>query len=327
MTEPEQQKVTDASCHAVTMDTDDRAALVTDEKLRRWLQAGIEMTTEHPDCAALRAHVAARQRLGADWDMPQHLAECPVCLSAFEVLMEQPAAPSAAARARFVSLFGDGTRRRVLWFKKPATGWLMKAALFALIAGGAAWLFTNANPRVDPPGKLVQGRAMRVEKQSVPASADAIVYSTWVETSAPAIVRLRDGTSLEIDAATRYSIATDQAGGTVVTIASGRITFDVVPQPPLGSFKVRTSMGGVDVVGTRFSVDCRPEAVTAFENIGGGQIPQARQVEITSVVVIVSSGTVRVFNKQEEVMLKAGHTATLRNNTPFIEEMGDSHAR
>jgi len=84
-------------------------------------------------------------------------------------------------------------------------------------------------------------------------------------------------------------------------------------------FVVRTALGDVVVVGTRFSVTCRPEDVVVYESAPGATATQTRKDVVQAMRVTVFEGVVRVKRAGEQANVTANHTAVIRGNEPGID--------
>jgi ferric-dicitrate binding protein FerR (iron transport regulator) len=117
----------------------------------------------------------------------------------------------------------------------------------------------------------------------------------WFEVASdsPAVIRLIDGSSMELTASTRARLParSDRQG---VELGQGTGRFKVTSG--LGAFRVETGLGSVTVLGTEFSVKLEPR--------GRGESKRARNRLVLS--VSVSEGSVRVDADGRKTVLRAG---------------------
>lgn len=233
-------------------------------------------------CAAIRADLEAIVRGGERPSAPRqlliedHLQNCPACRLAMKEL--RAGAPAAAS--------SPGPSRR-LAFWKPA--WPVAAALAAAVAvavaifayralapmGGEAEVLAASGPiyRLDSPGGLTPWRGKR------------LAYGEWLRTGAraDAVVRLADGSQVEVGGQSEFSV-TAARRGTTLELHRGAVIVQAARQGPGRHLYVAAQGALVSVKGTVFSV---------AEGLRGAR-------------VAVLAGQVRVDHDGQQVLLAPG---------------------
>jgi hypothetical protein len=280
-------------------------------------QATVEDESVHCSASELKAFARERRRQGASWDMPGHLMICPLCLEAFDVVLQGAPAVRRAALRRFFRL---GPRPgRVLspaWRTGPLP--LQIAAALAILLAGA-WGLDRASRGTTL--QVEQGRLVSAEGRALTAGA-AVPGRAPLRAALPSVLTLADGSRFAVSAETLFSVRENPAGGQTVKVEAGEARFEVEPRKPGRSFIVRTPLGALEVIGTRFTVTSRPEQVTVFEHDGGSGTFRSYRGTTSSVTIAVTEGHVRVWNRHEEAHVRAGQSATLRPETAMIEVTG-----
>lgn len=256
------------------------------------------VSTRHFALSELRQHAADRRAAGAAWTMPDHLSACPLCLDLYAALLEEARAPAAPQGTRVLSI------RSITRI----------AAAAALAIGLVAALRTGLSGRVPP--RVERGELVSSDGRPLAPGAAAARGQRWIAKE-PSAVRLGDGSLVEAAAGTALSVERTLTGSTVVNLTDGEITLSVARQAAGRPFSVRTELGEITVVGTRFSVRFGQERLRVYE-ADGSQV-RARDDRARVVQVAVSEGSVRVRNRhRHEVLLAPGQTATLRDQEPEI---------
>ena len=272
--------------------------------------------TNHLTLNELRHLQRQLRRLGADWEMPEHLMACPLCLEAFQCLQEGLPELSEQARSRFEGLFDQETKpirmqtARVHWAKRI----LKMAAAILLLASGSMLMWTVSRPmaRLDS-GMLVIERGNRTlaEKAALPKNTLLVAREN---TSAV----FADGATAMFAPASRVMISRSLAGDTMIQLQQGQVEASVPRQKQGRHFVVQTPLGDVRVIGTRFRVSTESERVLVYENSGDAQA-RAYSNRISAVTVQVESGVVAVDNHHDQVKITAGQCATMREGQKLIE--------
>jgi len=132
------------------------------------------------------------------------------------------------------------------------------------------------------------------------------------------LVRRADGSDLFIAPHSQFELPANASDATVV-LKEGEIDFAVTHQSRLRRFRVRTPLGEIIVVGTKFRVTSRCEQVTIFTNESKTEIPSGETNRLATVRIHVTEGRVLVRNRYQEAAVPAGTTALLRENQPMID--------
>jgi len=266
---------------------------------------------KHPDLTELREWFNQRKTNPDGWVMPAHLLQCPVCLEAFEVLVEGVPEISPESRSRYRQLFEFNRPHArgiaVYWPQLLAT-----AAVLTIIAGVFSWGLYCGHVPLD-----VQSGRLQVENRIPTTGRASVTAGELFVAVEPARTVVADGIALDIDRASRVAFHRTPRT-TVVTLASGGVSASVPPRKQGRRFAVKTALGDVFVTGTKFRVSTGDEPSVEYRNDGEGNV-SARELDVASVTVLVEEGTVLVRNKQETARVEAGYHAVLRAGQPRID--------
>ncbi len=253
--------------------------------------------------------LARRRRAGEEVELPEHVAMCPVCLEMYEVVLEGVPEVSAGAMERFVAIH-DRPKGRI-------GPWVRVAAAAVVVMGIGLWwalgMGKGTTSSVASGGTLVMDSGVKV------ASGESLPGGTELTAQEEARASFEDGSGIKIQQGTRLAIEESNLGSKTVVLTQGRVEASVAKQTWGRKFEVSTPLGPVTVVGTKFSVTCGKEPVVVYE---GDDKKAGENREITVVTVRVTEGVVRVSNKSEEVHVRAGQVAVMREKQPRID-LGD----
>ena len=285
----------------------DRFAERLTESLRGASDAGGHLTL-----AELRQFAEQRRTGGGEWTMPPHLSGCPVCLEAFEALVAGGTDISSAGRARFLGLFDELRPRR-----SPILLYLPRlAAAAAVLVLAYAGVVTYAQRQGTVPFTVASGLLHAPGGEAVAGSTRVPAGQEYL-TRQPTRIIMDGGIVVDIAGDSRLAFRT-VARNSIVDLSDGTVS---VMAPPLANgrhFTVSTRLGDVVIVGTSFSVACRNERAVEYTNDGRGSV-SSRPIDVTSVAVVVSEGTVQVRGRDEVVLVGAGYRAVLRAGEPKVE--------
>lgn len=293
----------------------------------------------HYNLAELKLLVAQRETWGEYWDMPEHLAACPVCLALFEGLLSGVPQADPEALARMSQLDASGIRR---WFRLvPALPKLARlAAVFAVLVSGAWYLVTALTP---PAVSMVAGSVQLENGQEIAGGGTLPGGGATLQVTQSVTARFADGSEVVLERDSRFALETSRYHGQKVQLAEGKLFCQVAKQKEGRSFQVLTPVGEVTVVGTQFVVashkapDVAPVATPAGKGTGKTEKPGLRflhpllvgvhddallkSAERPSVVTVeVKEGVVLVRNRYGyQTRLSAGQTAVLRDNLRVID--------
>lgn len=289
---------------------------------------------EHLTLEALERLVAQRRDQPREFELPEHVSACSMCLEAYETMLEAAAAPPPQALVdRGVALFHPRTfaaqtpaadspgipvrpaeHRRLT---RALAG--LPVAAIILLAVGIGWygLSRPSSAVVTAPGLVFENGQPLAPGVRIPQQARLVARQ-------PLRAAFDDGSALELTQATRFSID-DHRQGTVVNLHEGQVTATVSSQAAGKTFRVSTPLGEVMVIGTRFSVSMSWERVTVFEHALGTDRDEGRPEKVLVVRVRVYEGAVWVRNQHHErVQVEAGRLAILRENQPTIDLLASS---
>lgn len=323
----------------------DAAELAELRALGASLRAAPSVDTGHFSFHEIQMLADARRTTadGAEWEMPEHLSTCPLCLEAFEATLEGLPVTSPALTTRAAGLLttsglsitssdeASATGIPRLALKLPTTSgrkhpsrWLRGLATAAALAiicslGYYAYLRSTSVRAVDG------GLAVVDEDTKTPITPGSVIPSNSdLVALADTRTAFHDGTEVHIEKDTRLTIDESLGGDTTLNLKEGSLTAKVAKQKPGRHFDVTTALGTVRVIGTRFSVSTRSE--NADVNYSAGeQTWKSQHVKLTAVTVTVTDGTVSVTNTQKnQVSVTAGQTAVIRENEALIDVSGIS---
>lgn len=277
--------------------------------------AGAEAPGSHPSLAELAALAAERRRRGEDWELPGHLACCPLCLEAFEALLDGAPAALPAALRRFERLGPLPARTR----PRRAAPLLLKLAASVAVALAGTWAAIRIGHA--PVADLADG-SLAGEAGRTLTAGEKVPGRTLFRAATGSRVEFPDGTRLTTAEETVFAVRDALAGGQAVDFRGGEVLFEVAPREPGRSFIVKTPLGALEVIGTRFTVTSRAEEVRVFEHDGGSGVNRSYADTLSSVTISVHEGHVRVWNRHEEAHVRAGQSAVLRPETTMIEVLG-----
>lgn len=272
----------------------------------------------HYTLEELRELVRQRMLEHEQWEMPEHLAACPLCLEAYEVVLTGVPAVASASLERF-GREGNPDWGRTLGKRRfldlGRTAWLGIAALLALVAAlGLQFYGDPSSAQVHAGGLALESNSKRLEAGKSIPRREILVAREDTQT------RFDDGSALDVAKDTRFLI-NESHGDTIIELKQGTLTANVTKQAKDRHFEISTDLGDVIVVGTRFRVIASNESVIVFRNSSGAgsatqpATPRGSNEAITAVRVDVSEGRVRVKNRYDAIVIGAGESAILRGTT------------
>jgi ferric-dicitrate binding protein FerR (iron transport regulator) len=297
----------------------------------------------------LRELAEARKAQGEAFELPLHVAVCPVCLEAYEVMLDGEAKVSPATKSRFETIFQsrlalDFRQNPFTVFRRRRWSQIASVAAVLLVAVGVVWAFTNlitpSSTATIATGVLTTEDGTVIPVGTIIPAGKVVVAKEAVET------KFADGSDLHIQEHSRFSVVKNFQGNTTVDLASGSVDAHVAKQASGNHFYVHTALGQVTVVGTRFSVTCvndstvvYPKGVSAPATPASPTTPAPAAVassstpnitlspdqsRVTRVKVAVTEGLVKVSNSFETVAVAAGQNATLDENASHVKVEGDA---
>jgi hypothetical protein len=272
----------------------------------------------HLTLPELEKAVRERQAWSGYWEMPAHLATCPICLELFNSLLQGvPPAPPAAI-ARFTQLQAARHRRfRLL----PAPATLAKAAAAVLLLGAALW--TALHLLGAAPLTVVAGTVASAGSGSEFTTGTHIPGQDAMLALRDTIARFPDGSRLSLASGTQFRIAANRLRGETIHLDEGSVECEVAPHRHGRQFQVATAAGVVTVVGTRFTVTSRSDPATRAGDLPllhPARIGQGTAIANATVTVKVAAGRVRIQNPFGHLVEAGpGQTAVLQNNLRVID--------
>ena len=288
------------------------------QSLAAALRSAAPLDERHYELSELEELAEARRTQAAQWEMPGHLACCPLCVESFEAILTGLPEVSQQALERWSELAGSTARPDAGSMGPPRSGyhWFGLAAAI-LVAAGVAWF--NLAGRSSP-ARLEHGTLTANNGQPITAGGP-FPEGQIVLAHAKSHAVLQDGSELDIEQDSRLSVESTRQGQTVY-LEDGELLFSVVKQSGGKSFRVRSELGEIIVIGTRFSVSTSRENVTIYKADQPASQPQRVETLRTALTVRVLEGVVLVKNKQEQWRVRAGQTAVLRRGEPKIDISG-----
>jgi hypothetical protein len=280
----------------------------------------LKYDARHLSLAELRTLVQGHRQAPDAWELPTHLSSCPLCLDLFEALESEERPLSNPARSRYQRLFAPlipSTERRqdrmpwVYPLTAIAASLLIMATGIYLLASGIGR--TPGNIILDGSGNLAAGGAAVLSAGvGVPARQE-IVTETGMN------LALADGSRITVAPQSRFRLATSWIGSSTLYLSRGDVNLSVTKQTLGRTLSVRTPLGEVFVVGTRFRVRMIDNNTLVYQQTAGNAAIRSYRERIQSVVVSVTEGVVKVRTAHDEVRVRAGYSAVLRDDQPLID--------
>ncbi len=273
----------------------------------------------HLSLAELRSLVQCRRQAQDAWELPEHLAACPLCLDLFSALESEERPLSSPARSRYQRLFAppiqstERRRIRVLWLY-PLTA--IAASLLIMATG--IYLLASGTGRM--PGKILDGSGNLAAGGGAVLSAGAgVPVRQEIVTETGMNLALADGSRITVAPQSRFRLVTPWIGKSTLYLSRGDVNLSVTKQKLGRTLSVRTPLGEVFVVGTRFRVKTIADDALVYQQTAGQGTIRSYRENVQSVVVSVTEGVVKVRNAHDEVWVRAGYSAVLRGNQPLID--------
>ncbi|MBU4212291.1 MAG: FecR family protein [Verrucomicrobia bacterium] len=273
----------------------------------------------HLSLAELRTVVQCRRQAPDAWELPEHLSACPLCLDLFAALESEERPLSNPARSRYQRLFAPSLpsteRRRTLvpWLY-PLTA--IAAGLLVMAAG--IFLLVSGTGRT--PGKILDGSGNLAAGGGAVLSAGAgMPVRQEIVTETGMKLALADGSRITVAPQSRFRLVTPWIGKSTLYLSRGEVNLSVTKQTLGRTLSVRTPLGEVFVVGTRFRVKTIDNNALVYQQTAGQGTIRSYRENVQSVVVSVTEGVVKVRNARDEVRVRAGYSAVLRSDQPLID--------
>lgn len=290
------------------------------DALASGLRSAATQDDRHLQLAEVEAVVRDRDAQADGRLLLEHVAACPLCLEACEAVRAGIAPAPESAIARFVAM---KLTREEKW-REPEVAeasarsrWRIRVfALAAMVALAVAigWYFVSLRS----PATVERGAVQLADGSTLRAGA-SIPHDTEVHVTETTDAGFSDGSKVSVHPDSRVAFHRTYAGETTIELHSGELTAAVTPQTGGRRFQVRTPLGVVTVVGTKFTVTSRSDPVTVYQQGGAQPSGVASKGEVHTVIVAVHEGKVLVKNPVEEVLVSAGKKAVMHDQPPKID--------
>ena len=281
------------------------------------VSAGVVPDNNHFSLADLRRLADERRACAGEWDLPVHLAGCPVCLDAFQVLLEgaPQASPELLSRSEmlFASVIAIPKRApRIVPMRVLA--W---AACFLILASATVFLrwYAGSMP------VLVKGNALVDGSDAVIAQGKNLFRYKHFMAGKDTTLEFSDGSVMELLSNARFAYSKSVLGSETVSLGQGSASFVIKRRKPAQPFKVATPIGEITVIGTRFTVVVATDKVRVFETSSAVSMHRTYDDRVARVMVKVEEGTVGVSNHSQSIRVPAGQTAVIWRDKPWIQVM------
>lgn len=278
------------------------------------VSAGLGPDNNHLSLAALRRLADERRACAGEWDPPAHLAGCPVCLEAFQVLLEGEPQASLELLRRCEMLLAAAAPMPARARRGGYWRGLKWAAAFLILASTAAFLrWYTGRPPI-----LAQGQAQVAGTAVAIAPGASLSRGQPVMAGKDSTFEFCDGSIMQLQDHTRFAYSKSLLGSETVSLSHGSAAFTIKPRKPAQAFKVTTPIAEITVIGTRFTVTEVMDDVLVFETLAAAARRRVYDTQIARVVVRVEEGTVGVSNRRQSISVPAGQTAVIQRDQPWI---------
>lgn len=272
----------------------------------------------HLSLEELQALVQSRRQTPDTWELPAHLAACPLCLELFEALQSAEGL-SDAARSRYQRLFApliqsakQRTARSFWLHPLPAlaAGLLIMATGIYMLAFGIGRMPGNI---LDGSGNLASAGGAALSAGATLPARQEIVTETGMN------LAMADGSRVAVAPQSHFRLQTSWIGASILYLDRGEVNMAVTKQTMGRTLSVQTPLGEAIVVGTKFQVKTIDNDALVYKQTSGSGVIRSYRERIQSVVVSVTEGIVKVRNAHDEVKVVAGYSAVLRGDQPLID--------
>lgn len=280
------------------------------------VSVGVGPDNNHFSIADLRLLADERRGCAGEWDLPVHLAGCPICLDAFQALLEGEPQASPELLHRCEMLFAPAV---AMPKRAPRTMhmWVLKlAASFMILASTAVFLrwYVGGMP------VLVKGNALVDGSDAVIAQGKNLFKDKHFTAGKDTTLKFSDGSTVALRSNTRFACTKSVLGSETVNLTQGSASFVIKRRKPAQSFKVTTPIADITVIGTRFSVTEFMDDVRVFETISSAvSVHRSYDARVARVTVKVEEGAVAVHNRSQSIRVPAGQTAVIWWDQPWIQ--------
>ncbi|OGV58756.1 MAG: hypothetical protein A2X45_20750 [Lentisphaerae bacterium GWF2_50_93] len=295
---------------------------------KKWFEKNKDLLAareSHFSLSELHELAAARKSWGEFWEMPRHLASCPVCLDCFETLLKEDTKVDEAVLEQMRKI--HPLRSFNLAVLKLGQYRLAKIAAAVAILAVAGWFAISlfSGPGV----RILEGNLLMSDGRQM-SSGSTVPHESELTATQPTTAVFNDGSKILISKESMISLLPSGFSNKTVQLSVGNIVCEISKQRSGRNFKVLTPAGEITVVGTRFSVDSRTsrnsgpssEELKFMHPLQVGVKDGGTHADnFDSVVTVkVDEGAVIVKNRHgSQNQLTAGQTAVLRSGISVID--------
>lgn len=291
--------------------------------IRAALGGGPDAAHNHYEFPILQALARSRQREGPAYQLPDDLLACPQCTEALLVVLEQlspaqhPGSENVVRRSKSVLHEHHGILPLLSWRERLLAA---TAAAVLALAIGLLVLSPSRAPRQGRSGRsgptqIVTGTFRTVSGKAI-TDGKLLPNGELLHAQGENLIRFGDGSELHVEADTALSCRVEPAGAIRIDLRTGAVVADVTPRDTKQPFVVKTALGRVQVVGTRFSVACDGDDVVLVNHQKDGRVlAEGTRILPRRMSVRVYEGVVKLLTAKDEIPLAAGDSATL-DRTP-----------
>ncbi|NLB56185.1 MAG: FecR domain-containing protein [Lentisphaerae bacterium] len=243
--------------------------------------------------------------------LPAHLSLCPICLEILEAISTADKLEPDQLK-KFVHMVDTLIQPTPRLFSRP---WfkIALAASFAIILG-IAYLLTHKPVHA---GKIKTGSFTTADGKEL-QNGNNIPTEIFIVPVTNAKLELTDSSSVAITENSSVKVAQNILGGVSMELAHGKIEAEVTSQKPWNRFVIKTQLGSITVVGTRFSVEVKEETLEVTEVSENYPQTTSYTQKINSATILVHEGIVLLNNGFDKREVTAGETAVMKEGHRLI---------
>jgi hypothetical protein len=252
-----------------------------------------------------------RKKLMETWQIPEELARCNICLNSFEALLgaeQENIVPEVIAKIEVKLPIKKMLKYSfVKYIVRLAAGFLIIASIWY----GLTREWNKAYPA------FTEGMLSDTNGQIFTAGTK-LPAKRLLSTAGKCAAEYIDGSKISFDAGSLFEFQHTFTGGKVLALLDGGISAEVKKQSFWHAFMVKTELGSVKVVGTKFNIKISRTALVVFEKAGNDILPKQSD-KINAITVFVKEGIVAVSNGRKTVKVGAGSQAIIYHDKEDIE--------
>ncbi len=251
-----------------------------------------------------------RKKRGPEWQIPEALTKCELCLNSFEALIKMEEENISAA---VIAKIKSKLLHRKIWHTSFARYFVRIAAGFIIIASiwyGITKEWDKAYPTfAEGTTSDLQGNILTVGAKM---PKELMLYAVD-----KCVAKYRDGTTIDFDSGSIFNFKHTIKGDKVLTLLDGGISAEVAKQRFWQNFTIQTDLGTVKVIGTKFDIKIAKVTTVVFVQEGTNVVSR-QSSKTSSVTVSVKEGIVAVDNGKKIVKIKSGSQATIYSDRDDI---------